>query len=63
MASEFAPTWSKPFMTKAQLRAYIKQLEKNREKARKKLEEMENSWEMDLEMKGLKNLEKELDNL
>jgi hypothetical protein len=30
-------------MTKAQLRAYIKQLEKNREKARKKLEEMENS--------------------
>ena len=59
MASEFAPAWSKPFMTKAQLRAYIKQLEK----ARKKLEEMENSWEMDLEMKELKNLEKELDNL
>ena len=46
MASEFAPAWSKPFMTKAQLRAYIKQLEKNREKARKKLEEMENTWEM-----------------
>ena len=63
MASEFAPAWSKPSMTKATLRAYIKQLEKNREKARKKLEEMENSWEMDLEMKELKNLEKELDNL
>ena len=63
MASEFAPAWSKPFMTKAQPTAYIKHLEKNREKARKKREEMENSCERDLEMKELKNLEKELDNL
>ena len=39
MPSEFAPAWSKPRMTKAQMRKYLRDLEEAREAARKKLEE------------------------
>ncbi len=61
--SEFAPAWSNPKMTKAQVRKYIRDLEEAREKARLKLEKAQNSWELDKEKKELENLEKELDNL
>ncbi len=61
--SEFAPSWSNPKMTKAQVRKYIRDLEEAREKARLKLEKAQNSWELDKEKKELENLEKELDNL
>ena len=61
--SEFAPSWSNPKMTKAQVRKYIRDLEEQREKARLKLEKAQNSWELDKEKKELENLEKELDNL
>ena len=61
--SEFAPSWSNPKMTKAQVRKYIRDLEEAREKARLKIEKAQNSWELDKEKKELENLEKELDNL
>ena len=61
--SEFAPSWSNPKMTKAQVRKYIRDLEEAREKARLKLEKAQNSWELDKEKKELEKLEKELDNL
>ena len=61
--SEFAPAWSNPKMTKAQVRKYIRDLEEAREKARLKLEKAQSSWELDKEKKELENLEKELDNL
>jgi len=61
--SEFAPAWSNPKMTKAQVRKYIRDLEEARERARIKLEKAQNSWELDKEKKELENLEKELDNL
>lgn len=63
MPSEFAPGWSKPRMTRAQVRKYLKDMEELRKKAKKKLEEYENSWELEKEEKELEKLEKELENL
>lgn len=63
MPSEFAPAWSKPRMTKAQMRKYLRDLEEAREAARKKLEEYENSWELEKEEKELEKIEKQIDNL
>ncbi len=61
--TEFAPAWSNPRMTKAQVRKYIKDMEEARKEAQKKLDEAENSWELKLEELEIKKLEKELDNL
>ena len=63
MPSEFAPAWSKTRMTKAQMRKYLRDLEEAREAARKKLEEYENSWELEKEEKELEKIEKQIDNL
>ncbi len=61
--TEFAPAWSNPKMTKAQVRKYIKDMELAREEAKKRLEKAQKYWELDKEKKELENLEKELDNL
>lgn len=63
MTSEFAPGWSKPRMTQAQVRKYLKEMEILRKNAQKKLEEYEKSWELEKEEEELRKLEKELENL
>lgn len=61
--SEFAPAWSNPRMTKAQVKKYIKDMKEARKLAQEKLDAAENSWELKLEELEIKKLEKELDNL
>lgn len=63
MASEFSPAASRPRMTQAQIRKYMKEMEKKRKIAKEKLEEFEKSGELEKEIKELKDLEKELENL
>lgn len=63
MTSEFAPSWSNPRMTKAQIKKYLKEMEKKRKEAQLKLEEYKNSWEMEKDLQKIKELEKELENL
>lgn len=60
--SEFAPAWSNPKMTKAQVRKYIRDMEEARKKAQEKLEKAKKSWEFDEDLE-IEKLEKELDNL
>lgn len=60
--SEFAPAWSNPKMTKAQVRKYIRDMEEARKKAQEKLEKAKKSWEFDENLE-IEILEKELDNL
>ncbi len=61
--SEFAPPWRKVKMTKAQVKKYIKDLEKKRRIAQQKLEEAKKSWEFEKEKKELKEIENLLDEL
>lgn len=61
--SEFAPAWSNPKMTKAQVRKYIRDLEEARKKAQEKLERAKKSGELDKDNLEIEILEKELDNL
>lgn len=63
MPSEFAPGWSKPRMTQAQVRKYLKEMEEKRKIAREKLEEYENSWELEKDQKEIEKLEEEIENL
>ena len=63
MIWEHAPAWSKPRMTQAQIRKYQKDMDENRKKARKKLEEYEQSGEYEKELQELEELEQELENL
>lgn len=57
MIWEISPAWRWAKMTKSQVKAYIKELEKKRELARKKLEQAKASWEFDSEEKELQELE------
>lgn len=61
--SEFAPAWSNPKMTKAQVRKYIRDMEEARKKAQEKLERAKKSGELDKDNLEIEILEKELDNL
>lgn len=62
-AWEFAPGWSKPKMTKAQVRKYIQDMEKARELAQKKLEEAEKNKDVKKDQKELSRLEDKLDEI
>ncbi len=61
--NEFAPAWSNPKMTKAQVKKYIKNMKEKQEEARKKIEEAEKSWEFKKEQDQLEELENKIDNL
>jgi len=61
--SEFAPPWSNPRMTKAQVRKYIKELEEKRKKAKEELEKYEKSWELEKEKEKLKEIEDMLEDV
>ena len=61
--SEFAPVWRRARMTRAQVRKYIKDLEKKREIAKAKLDEAKARWEFSSEEKELYELEKKLEKL
>lgn len=63
MASEFTPAGSRPRMTQAQIRKYLKEMEEKRKIAKKKLEDFEKSGELEKELEEIENLEKELENL
>lgn len=60
---EFAPKWSNPRMTRAQVQAYIAKMKKAQKIAQAKLKAMEASWEQDIDALELEMLEKKLDNL
>ena len=61
--SEFAPPWSNPKMTKAQVRKYIRDMKEAQEIARKKLEEAEKNWELEDETEDLEKLEEMIDKI
>ena len=61
--SELAPKWSNPRMTKAQVKAYVKQMKKAQAIAQAKLNAAKNSPEADLEALELEMLEEKLKNL
>lgn len=61
--TEFAPKWSNPRMTKAQVKKYISDMKDAQEEAKKRLKEAENSWELELEKIEIEILEKKLEEL
>jgi hypothetical protein len=61
--NEFAPGWSKPRMTKSQVKKYIQDQEEKRKKAKKALEEAEENWDLYVPENELKNIEDELNKL
>lgn len=61
--SEFAPKWSTPKMTRAQVKAYIAQMKKAQAIAKAKLKAMEDSWMEEIDALELEMLERKLDNL
>ena len=61
--TEFIPGGSKPKMTQAQVRRYIKELEEKRKNAQIALEKAKQSWEFSAGDAELSDLEKKLDNL
>lgn len=61
--SEFAPIWSNPKMTKAQVRKYIKNMKEAQKIAKEKLKEAEKNWELEDEIDDLKKLEEMIDKI
>lgn len=62
--NEFAPKWSNPKMTQAQVKAYIANMKKAQAIAQQKLKEEENNIEEKLkEKEELAKLEEKLENL
>lgn len=61
--SEFAPTGRNPKMTKAQVKAYVAQMKKAQAIAQAKLQQAQNSWELDMDALELEVLEEKLKNL
>lgn len=55
MPSEFAPTWSNPRMTKAQIRKYVRDMQAVQEQAKKKLDPEKEQAEKHEEIKKLEN--------
>jgi len=57
MIWEISPAWRWAKMTKSQVKAYIKDLERKRELAKQKLEQARLNWEFSSEEKELQELE------
>lgn len=60
--AEFAPSSSKPKMTQAQVRRYIKEMEEKRRLAQLELEKAKLTWELSSN-KELEKIEKEFDDV
>lgn len=61
--SELTPPWQGARMTKAQVKAYIKDLEEKRRIAKAKLDAAKKAWILDTDPKELEELEKALENI
>ena len=60
---EFAPWWTTPRMTKAQIRKYIADMKKAQEIAQAKLDEAIKNWDFDEDLSVLAELEEKLKNI
>jgi hypothetical protein len=61
--SELAPGWSNPRMSAAQIRKYTRDMKKAQDEAKRKLEEAENSWELEKEQEEINHLANIIDDL
>lgn len=55
MTSEFAPGWSNPRMTKAQMRKYLRDMKEAQEKAKKKINPEKEQKEKNKDLKKIEN--------
>ncbi len=61
--SEFAPPSRKVKVTKSQMKKYVKDIEEQKNKAKKKIDQAKKSGEFDKEEKDLEKLENLIDDL